>query len=747
MSSKPTPPKKQAAKTKKSNNITSIAGDAPDLLKDLSRYLSQGLSIIPVHPKSKAAITGWETLELSTTDDLRKHFPNGKPMNVGLRLGGGGLVDIDLDCPEALKLAPYFLPMTGMRFGRKSSPNSHYMYISDLIESVDQANYALHDPISKGSICDLRIGGGGKAAQTVVPPSIHKTGEAITWSEGCDGIPTEVPSDRLLEAWKRLAFAALIMRHWPPEGQRARHHAASVLGGWLARNEFDPDSVSEMVTAIAIEVGDPEIQDRVNAAQSAAKKHHDGKRSYGHKQFSDVFGSEVAEAVKSHFKVHSTKGVSEIGLAMQFAEDYADAYRYVAGWGWTRWDGKRWQRDALNRVVSDLAEFLSSIGKASGKPAAYGSAKIIFAVEKLARSSETLAASSEMFDTDIWALNTPEGVIDLRTGNLVPAEAGNFHSHLTGCAPRKMETPVWDKFLSETFDGDEKLITYMQRLSGYCLTGNTKEQILSFWHGGGGNGKGIYLGVLSGILGTYYGNLTTETLMRKRYTSSTDGSELAALKGVRMVAADEVEEGRTWNETLIKGLTGGGPVTARHLYQNSFSYQPQFKLIVVGNHKPAISTVDAAWQRRFQMVPFINDVPKDKVDPELSLKLKAEWPGILQWMLQGCLDWQRHGLQPPEAILKANEAYFEEQDTFKEFVGMCLKPSKMFISGLHVYEAWSSFCKRSGEFAGTRKSFTQRMKRCGFIYKKDRQGCRGFDAELTEDGLDLIVSKIDTPPI
>ncbi len=205
---------------------------------------------------------------------------------------------------------------------------------------------------------------------------------------------------------------------------------------------------------------------------------------------------------------------------------------------------------------------------------------------------------------------------------------------------------------------------FLQQIAGYCLTGDTREHALFFIYGPGGNGKSVFLNTLNGILADY-----AETAVMDAFAASAHdkhSTDIAMLRGARLVSVSETEEGRAWAETRVKQLTGGDKVTARFMRQDNFTFTPRFKLVIVGNHKPVLTNVDDAAKRRFNIIPFTRKPPRP--DQQLEEKLKAEWPGILRWMIEGCLDWQANGLVRPAIVAEATAEYFDDQDTFGQWL-------------------------------------------------------------------------------
>jgi putative DNA primase/helicase len=308
-----------------------------------------------------------------------------------------------------------------------------------------------------------------------------------------------------------------------------------------------------------------------------------------------------------------------------------------------------------------------------------------------------VAAGIDQWDAYDFLLNTPDGIIDLATGkrleNVIRLEY--YQTRIASVSPSG-DFRRFLKFLKEITDGDDDLIAFLQRVAGYCLTGSTREHALFFFYGTGANGKSVLLNVLAYILKDYWRAAPMEAFTQ----SNTDRhpTDLAGLVGRRLVTATETEEGRRWAEAKIKQLTGGDPVSARFMRQDFFEYTPQFKLIVAGNHKPRLRSVDEATRRRINLVPFTVTIPVEKRDAELLDKLKEEAPGILHWMIEGCLKWQEIGLAPPKIVTDATKAYLVSQDFLAGWIEDCcvLEKGEFEPAGL-LFSSWRKWAQDAGE--------------------------------------------------
>jgi putative DNA primase/helicase len=418
---------------------------------------------------------------------------------------------------------------------------------------------------------------------------------------------------------------------------------------------------------------------------------------------------------------------SEEALALDFAARHACDLRHVALWGkWLHWNGRQWVFDETRKAFS-LArlvcrEAAARVNKRSTAKA-IASAKVRAAVISLAADDRRLAASHEQWDVDPMLLNTPGGIVDLRTGAMRPAMAEDYMTKMTAVAPCGA-CPLWHRFL-ETATGDNPgLENYLQAACGYSLTGLTTEEVLLFLHGRGQNGKSVFIRTISGVLGSYQTTAPVEMFLDSQVDRHP--TELAMLRGARMVTAAETEQGRRWSESKLKTLTGGDKVSARFMRQDFFEFYPQFTLWVFGNHKPGLRSVDKAIARRLRLLPFTAAIPDDERDNDLGAKLKAEWPGILAWMIQGCLTWQREGLVAPQVVSEATDEYLASEDAIGRWLEeCCVRDPSAWTGTADLFSSWKSWAENNGEFPGSAKRFVRMLEAQGFQQMRRRDG-RGF---------------------
>jgi len=298
------------------------------------------------------------------------------------------------------------------------------------------------------------------------------------------------------------------------------------------------------------------------------------------------------------------------------------------------------------------------------------------------------------------------------TGQRRAHQPADFMTKRTAVSPGG-ECPQWIAFLKRATGGDNELMSYLQRVAGYCLSGSIREHALFFCYGTGANGKGVMINTITGILADYATIASMETFTAT--SSDRHPTDLAMLRGARLVTSQETEEGRKWAESKIKTMTGGDPISARFMRQDFFTFEPRFKLVIAGNHRPGIRNIDEAIRRRFNLIPFSVRIPPAERDLDLPDKLRAEWPGILQWMIEGCLDWQRIGLAPPEAVKAATAEYLSAEDAMATWLGECCKVDRSLQTAVaDLFSSWREWATRAGEEAGSMKRFSQAMQTRGF---------------------------------
>lgn len=419
---------------------------------------------------------------------------------------------------------------------------------------------------------------------------------------------------------------------------------------------------------------------------------------------------------------------SDDALALRFAEQHELDLRFVAAFNrWFIWEGTRWAPDDTLRGFDDarkVCRLASSECNENKLRKVLASAATVAAVERLARADRRLAATATQWDCDPWLLNTPDGIIDLQTGLLRRAHREDYVTKITRAGPRG-KCPTWLAFLDRVTDGDKELQAFIARMIGYCLTGITREHALFFNFGLGSNGKTTLIETIAGMLGDYAVPAPIDMFTASKFEKHS--TDVAGLQGARFVTASETEQGRPWAEARIKLLTGGEEISARLMRKDNIRFLPHFKLIVTGNHKPRLSSQDEAIRRRLYLIPFNVTIDRAERDQRLPERLKAEWPGIMSWALEGCLDWQRNGLKPPATVRDATEDYLIAEDTFGSWLAEQTEADpNAVVSTIELFEPWKAYQAECGERVGTQKDFVEALAARGFVHRHTREGNRWF---------------------
>jgi len=445
-------------------------------------------------------------------------------------------------------------------------------------------------------------------------------------------------------------------------------------------------------------------------------------------------------------KAEPVSGESELGGFP--LTDLGNAERLIAAHGadlrfdvdsgrWLTWTGKLWQPDVTGgcdrlarQVVRSMYDLLKDCETQEDSRALFAhikkseSAPRLAAMVELAKFCPGVPVQSKDLDRDPWALNVLNGTLDLRTGALHPHRREDL---ITKLAPveydERATCPRWERFLEEVFAGDGELISFVQRAAGYSLSGDTSEQRFFMLHGNGSNGKSTMLTALREILADYHRKTGTDTLLDRDASASND---IARLRGARMVSAIEARPGRKLAEALVKELTGGDAMRARFLYQEFFEFVPEFKLWLACNHLPHIDGQEYAMWRRIRLIPFKvqfqdADAPTGPYkDMMLPAKLRMEYPGILAWLVRGCLAWQSEGLGTAQAVKAATGKYREDMDVLADFFAECcvIHPDAKAKSSV-LYAAYSEWAKGRGEkYPLASRTFSQRLEERGTFEKR-----------------------------
>jgi len=349
-----------------------------------------------------------------------------------------------------------------------------------------------------------------------------------------------------------------------------------------------------------------------------------------------------------------------------------------------------------------------------------------------AQSEPALLASVKDFDADPLLLNCGNGVLDLRTGRLLEHKPD---LHLTKLANVRYDStaiaPLWEEFVKFVLP-DSDIATYLQRWFGYCLTGLATEQAILFLVGDGQNGKSTATSTLHKILGDYAQTVNAATMIRK--DKEAIRNDLADLKNIRYGMIAEYPENKPLDEAFVKSATGGENIRARHLYNEAFEYLPAFKAVVSTNYKPIVVGSDYGIWRRIKLIHFGVRIPEERKDKDFMGKLYSERSGILNWLLRGCLDWQKLGLQEPSGVTEGIKEYRNEMDVIAQFLNECLvsAPGEA-VAATAVHDSYKKWCALNGHSAKTQKKFGTEVTKRGINKGKDAKGCVTYTDHKLED--------------
>ena len=438
-------------------------------------------------------------------------------------------------------------------------------------------------------------------------------------------------------------------------------------------------------------------------------------------KFGDDFFSE-----KEKKKDYPSRTTDDTGNALRFLDRYGDIVRYSYNRGkFYLYNGSHWAVDdrgqvrvLIDETIKDMKNekvfVAEGVDPEDAQEAFHKHIKNSRSNTSKKRMEDELKhhipITPEEFDPDDMLLNTQNGYLNLTSGEQLEPDKSKMFSMIADSELTENQRPdVWLDFLNDIFNYDQETISFIQRAVGYSLTGSTREQVMFILHGKGRNGKSLFIETIRSILGSYTDNIQAKTLMVKR--GDTINNDVAKLQGVRLVTSSEPSEGFRFDEGLIKQLTGGDTVTARFLYGEEFNFDPKFKIWVTTNHKPIVRGTDDGIWRRLLLVPFEVQIPEEKVDKDLKYKLLREAPAILNWAVEGCLEWQRNGLQVPERISKASEGYRKEMDVREQFIDdECIVSEGERVGASEIFKVYKEWADETGAYKMNKNKFGVKMK-------------------------------------
>jgi putative DNA primase/helicase len=446
-----------------------------------------------------------------------------------------------------------------------------------------------------------------------------------------------------------------------------------------------------------------------------------------------------AEPEPMNVEAVSVPETTDLGRAIQFVERFKQDIKYVHEWKrWLVFEGGRWNAEsngAVHRLAAGLchemvAEALNVLGRDERESAlraamAWGCIRTVDRMLEAARNDLRIIVSPEELDADPWLVGARNGVVDLRTGEITEHSRERLVTKFVGADFDPQATcPRWEQFNCEIFP-DESVRRFIWKAAGYSLTGHTTEHHFIFLHGRGANGKSTFLEVIFTAFGDYAGRAGARLLYATDHHGTPD-DQVAELFGRRLVIANETQEGARLNEGTLKDITGGDTLRGCRKYEHGFSFKSTAKIWLAGNHKPSIRGTDDGIWRRVRLIPFERQFGPGEREENLRSKLMSESPGIVNWLVQGCLLWQQEGLNPPEIVRAAVDEYRTEEDILRDFIAEHIEYDP-FASAMHVkvfarYQNWSR--SEGISFALSSRGLAKRLRERGFREGKDGQGDR-----------------------
>lgn len=699
----------------------------------LTWYEDQSWKFVLVSRRTKKAIEDeWQNRE-TPLDRAVDWVSRGG--NIGIQAGEASnwICGVDQDCPEAVQLAPAFLWETLKIRKGGQAPSVHVFRAPGL-------GFKKYKDLDGSTLIDVKASNNGAGHMFIVAPSIHPNKGPYEWVEGFNpAAVVEVSQERLRKAVDMLAVATLIARHLPDKG---RHDFAMALAGYLLRNGASvEDTLRILLEAWKIKYAPREaLRDIEGIVRDTKARLDQNQPTTGGRTLEETMPGMPARIAKflgweradgREQRCHYMR--TDLGNAERFVDQHSDRVRWCpARKSFLYWDGKRWTWDEKGEVNKLAHQTARSIFNEAARTEDADEQKKIAGFAAISQNTTRikamlteakpyLAVGMDELDTDPWVLNCQNGTLDLRIGVLKPHNPADLITKIVPVdyAP-DADCPRFKKFLKEVLI-DQAVISFVKRYSGYSATGITRERLFAILYGFGKNGKTTLVELIQDVLGDYATNTDTETILTKRYQGVSN--DVAALKGTRCVSAAEVEKGRRLAESKIKQLTGSDTVTARFMFGEFFSFRPRFKLWLSTNNKPVVQGTDDAIWDRIRLIPFTQRFEGNNADPKLPEKLREELPGILAWIVEGCLEWQEHGLGEPDSVLNATKQYRTEMDTLATFIDeRCVLGPACWALAERIYQHYSIWCDKSGEPKEPQKGFVARLSERGFERKRATRG-------------------------
>ena len=744
-------------------------------IEAFENYKKLGLDPLPIpyengRPTKGPKIGGWNT-KAATGEYTSADFV--EPCNIGVLLGGTrNLTDIDCDSPEAVFIGKEImstLPPT-FTFGRASKPRSHYIFFCDKSLPTQK----ITDPVDGECIIEYRCvkQDGDRGHQTVFPPSLRyaaKTAEVeeIGLEDDSAAEPTVVAADKLHRRFQVIGAAALLAKHFPVDSER--HNTILALAGALARAGMEEPKATVIVSlAYRYSSGYNHDGNKAEADVKAVYKAYvkgSNTHLYGYPKLTEIMPKPVVDKVLELLGIERSDvgegyNLTDAGNGRRLVDKHKDEIRYcVDDQDFYVWDGVRWRKDVIKKIrelAKAIAADIRQEADTMRPPATTGDQaqdeeaaqrfearkrellKWANQSENADRVSRTIiSAESDPritcfrcdFDRDSHLLNCANGVVDTKTGIMVPHDRKfmmcsrcptEFHPNATH--------PVWEQSLAAFTRNHADLLPFLKTLTGYTIQGDKTEERILILHGLGNAGKGTFMDWLTNALGPDYAcAMDANSVLKQKRDSAAASGDIARLEGKRLVVVSEIEKGSRLQESFMKQASGNDSLVARGLYQSEREFRPTHQFWFQTNYRPGFDSTDSGNKRRYIEIPFDNDLTTDpfvKFDGKLKIRMRQDkdfLKAVLAWAVAGAVEWHQHGLQIPESVQTATTALFAHNDFLNDFLKeMCVVDPDERVPVKAVWDAYKQWCEEQGEDPAQGRTFNHMMEERGYVRKQAR---------------------------
>lgn len=726
-------------------------------------YLDHGWRIIPLRPLSKKPLDiGWESNQ-RPRDELLQLLSLNPDLNIGFIIGEEH-ADFDLDWVEAMRLAAYFLPRTPARFGRRSKPESHWLYKL----TGPMRYFKFNDPtngVEKKTILEIRT---GRGHQTALPPSQHESQEYVQWVSGDPSSWSfvEITPEDAEKTGCKLAAACLLARYWPGPG--AHHDPTLYLSGALANLGWPLEETANFVEAVCVGANDTgEMADRMATVRTTYDRVAQDQQIAGFPRLTEFISSDVIRRVREWltFGSEASKFMrTDEGNGLRMVHYCHDQIRYCAEMrAWFIWDnGRFWREDKAAYILQFASQTIRRIleveaNRATDEDEAVALRKHAVLTQNISRaramvdwakSNTAIEITPVALDSDSMLINVGNGTLNLRTGGLQRYRAEDFMTRMIDVPyDATARDHAWDTFLLRSCGEDRSLLRYLQMALGMSMTGVNPEHRMFVLFGPSGSGKSTLIRAVENVLGAYCVHAQVQTFLRTRDDDSrAPRQDLARLKGAHMVTCAEMREGQRLSEEIIKQITGQDTITARFLFGREFQFEPGFTIWMGTNHRPRVQDTSGAIWRRLVSIPFAHPVPEAERQyglQEYLWKDPSAQKAVLAWLVEGCRMWVEQGQvlgDLPDAVATSTREYREETDTIAGFIDeMCAIGEDQRVPSSRIYESYQRWCRDNGSDPIHQNHFRSNLEQRGYRSRRTAQGMQLMGIGLAQTAPSIVV--------